>query len=48
MAALRILGMKGPVSLGVDIAGDVLEKPDISDRAKKLASLAQFLRISGR
>ena len=50
MAALRILGMKGPVSLGVDIAGQVLEKPDISDRSKKHLSIARtrFLRISGR
>ena len=41
MAALRILGMKGPVSLGVDIAGEVLEKPDVSDRAKKQLSIAR-------
>ena len=36
--------------MGVDIAGQVLEKPDISDRSKKHLSIARtrFLRISGR
>ena len=50
LAALKILSMKGPVSLGVDLAGSVLIRRDISERAKKQLSIAQirFLRISGR
>ena len=50
MAALKILSMKGPVSLGVDLASSVLVRRDISDRAKKQLTTAQrrFLRISGR
>ena len=50
LAALKILGMKGPISLGIDIAGEVLEKPDISAREKKQLKIirTRFLRISGR
>ena len=50
MAALKILGMKGPVSLGVDIATQVLELPDLPKRLAMQLELerSKCLRISGR
>ena len=50
LAALKILGMKGPVSLGVDIVNKVLENPNVPNRRSKQLQIrrTQFLRISGR
>ena len=50
MAALKILRMKGPVSLGVDLAASVLVRRDISETSKKELQIEhiRFLRISGR
>jgi tetratricopeptide (TPR) repeat protein len=50
MAALKILGMKGPVSLGVDIATQALNIPNIPQRLQMQIELerSKCLRISGR
>jgi serine/threonine protein kinase/predicted ATPase len=50
LAAMKILGMKGPVSMGVDVAAEVVTKPDISQRSRKQLQIirSRFLRISGR
>jgi len=50
MAALRALYMKGPISLGVDLASKVLEMPRLSKRNRKLLEIqhSKCLRISGR
>ncbi len=50
MAALRILGRKGPVSLGVDLATNVLTLPNIprSLRLQLEIERTKCLRISGR
>ena len=50
MAAMKILGMKGPISLGVNVVEGTLEKTDLSTRQRKQLEILQtrFLRISGR
>jgi hypothetical protein len=50
MAALKVLGMKGPVSLGVDIATEVLALPDLPRRQQMQIEIerSKCLRISGR
>ena len=50
LAALKILGMKGPVSLGIDIATEVIALPSVSPIEKKKLHIirSRFLRISGR
>jgi tetratricopeptide (TPR) repeat protein len=50
MAALRTLNMKGPISLGVDLAQQVLRMPGLSRRDRKLLEIqhSKCLRISGR
>ena len=50
LAALKILGMKGPVSLGVDIATSVLQMEGVGRREQMLIEIerSKCLRISGR
>ena len=50
LAALRILGMKGPVSRGVDIASQVLAMEGLGKREQMLLEIerSKCLRISGR
>jgi tetratricopeptide (TPR) repeat protein len=50
LAALKVLGMKGPVSLGVEIANQVLELPGLSRRLRMQLEIerSKCLRISGR
>ena len=50
IAALKILTMKGPVSLGIDIATQVLALPELSNRLTMKLELerSKCLRISGR
>ena len=50
LAALKVLGMKGPVTLGVDIATQVMKMPDLNRRAYSLLEIerGKCLRISGR
>ena len=50
LAALKILGMRGPVSLGIDIAAEVIGLPSLSHQEKKQLRIirSRFLRISGR
>ena len=49
-AAVKILRMKGPASLGVEITNRVLQMDHISNRDRKTLWIARshFLRISGR
>jgi len=50
LAALRILSMRGPVSLGVDLATKMLQRTDLGQREKVLIEIerSKCLRISGR
>jgi tetratricopeptide (TPR) repeat protein/serine/threonine protein kinase len=50
LAALKVLGMKGPVTLGVDIATQVMKMPGLNGRAYRLLEIerGKCLRISGR
>ena len=50
LAALKVLGMKGPVSLGVDISTRVLQMENIGKREQIHLEIARSkcLRISGR
>ncbi len=50
MAAMKILGMKGPVSLGVDVATQVLGVEGLPPRLKMQLEIerSKCLRISGR
>jgi tetratricopeptide (TPR) repeat protein/serine/threonine protein kinase/predicted ATPase len=50
LAALKVLGMKGPVALGVDIATQVMKMPGLNRRAYSLLEIerGKCLRISGR
>ena len=50
LAALKVLGMKGPVSLGVDIATQVLGMSGLGRREQMLLEIerSKCLRISGR
>jgi serine/threonine protein kinase/predicted ATPase len=50
LAALKVLGMKGPVSRGVDLATHVLTLPELGRREKMLLEIerSKCLRISGR
>ena len=50
MAAMKILGMKGPISLGVNVVEETLKKTDLSSRQTKQLEVlrTRFLRISGR
>ena len=43
MAALKVLGMKGPVSLGVDIATQALNIPNIPQRLQMQIELERRL-----
>ena len=49
LAALKILGMQGPASLGVDITNRALQKDNIPWMSKNRLNIAhsRFLRISG-
>ncbi len=50
LAALKVLSMKGPMSLGVDIASEVLKRPGLAPRLQMLLEIerSRCLRISGR
>ena len=50
LAALKVLGMKGPVSLGVDISSQVLAMDGLGRRVRMLLEIerSKCLRISGR
>ncbi|MEC7987085.1 MAG: tetratricopeptide repeat protein, partial [Myxococcota bacterium] len=50
IAALKVLGMKGPLSLGVDVASSVLSSKEIPKHHQMQIKLirTKFLRISGR
>ena len=50
MAAMKILGMKGPISLGVSVVEKTLKKEKLSSRQRKQLEIlrSRFLRISGR
>ena len=50
LAALNILGKRGPVSLGINISGEVLALTSLSKQERNRLHIvrSRFLRISGR